>query len=156
MIKSPKSLNCNPCKLKIKSRPCTSNIQWHIIYRSHQREHGEGTLDQRKEKKKKNKPKTGPAPDSAFLCLMSKCFLNLQLLALLTAIPLPVSSFPRQVSHDSDISNILGSPTQSILHLHSFTQWPLGLHAGTPLTYDWPQWLTLVVERDSIISFLYL
>lgn len=36
-----------------------------------------------------------------------------------------ISSSPWQVSHDSEIFNILGSPTKSRLHLHSFIQWPL-------------------------------
>lgn len=68
-------------------------------------------------------------PNSAFPCLM--CSSELQLFpALLTTtllslglVPHPVLSFPQQVSHGSDISNILGSPRQSLLHLHSFTQW---------------------------------
>lgn len=31
----------------------------------------------------------------------------------------------------------------------------LGLHAGTPLTHVWLQWLSLVTEGDSITTFFY-
>jgi hypothetical protein len=82
-------------------------------------------------------------PNSASPSLMPKCSSDLQLLsALLTATHFShlgryhsISSSPSQVSYesdtllslgqvsyDSDISNILGSPRQSRLHLLSFTQ----------------------------------
>lgn len=46
-------------------------------------------------------------------------------LLFLRLVPLPVCSSPCPVFHGSDTSSILGSPTQSRLHLQSFMQWPL-------------------------------
>lgn len=69
-------------------------------------------------------------------------------------IPFPVSSFPQQVSHSSDIFNIWG---QSRPHLHSqhCLMSFLGLHAGTPLIQTLLRWLSLVTE-SSITLFLTL
>lgn len=52
-------------------------------------------------------------------------FVDCNTLLALGLVPFPVSSLPWQVSHSSGISNILGSPKQSRLHLYSFTQWLL-------------------------------
>jgi hypothetical protein len=81
------------------------------------------------------------------LCIsmsMSKCSLDIQLLSIslvdcntllsLGIFPLPIGSFPQQVAHNYEISNILGTLRQSRLHVHSFMQIAsLSLPAGTPL-----------------------
>lgn len=75
-------------------------------------------------------------------------FLDSNTLLSLGLVPSPVSSFPRQVFHDSGISSILESPRQSSSsHLHEMAS--LGLRSGTPLTRVWPQWLSLGVEGNS-------
>ena len=61
-------------------------------------------------------------------------FVDCIVLPLCVRLPYMLCSSPWQVSHSSGISNILGSSTQSRLHLHSFT----GSHTGIPLTYTWP------------------
>lgn len=47
-----------------------------------------------------------------------------------------------------------GSLWQSRLHLCTMAS--LGLHARTPLTHAWLQWLSLVIEGDFITPFFYL
>lgn len=47
-------------------------------------------------------------------------------------VPLPVSSFLQQISHDSGISNILGSPRKYRLLLQFHTITSLGLHSAHP------------------------
>lgn len=64
-------------------------------------------------------------------------FLSLKL------VPLPICSFLADIP-SSRISNILGSPTLSRLHLHSITKWSLNL----PHT-AWPQQLSLIMEENS-------
>lgn len=66
----------------------------------------------------------------------------------LGVVPFSLISFPQQISHDSGISTILGSPIQSRFHLHS-------LHTGTPLPQAWPWHLFLTTEEDSRTPFLY-
>jgi hypothetical protein len=76
--------------------------------------------------KREQKP-AGHTPVSASPCLISKHSSDLQLFSvLLVAAPLSVCLWLTpglQLSHSSDI-NILVSPMESRLHLHSFTQWP--------------------------------
>ena len=57
--------------------------------------------------------------------LIPLSFVVCNILLPLELVPYPVCSFPGQGSHDPAIFNILGSSTQSRLHLHSFTQWLL-------------------------------
>jgi hypothetical protein len=66
-------------------------------------------------------------------------------------VPLPLCSSLWQAPHDSGISNILGSPTQSRLHLHNFMKWPLctSMQATyTHLTYICPR-LSLTTVGNS-------
>lgn len=114
-----------PIKSESKSRSQVSSIQWHKIYY-----HCKRIIVRN----------TGPRQDQTpvrqtrlSMCLISKHSLARQTLSDLLAAthfsPGPVlqsvSSSPWQVSHDSEILNILGSPTKSRLHLHSFIQWLL-------------------------------
>jgi hypothetical protein len=73
-------------------------------------------------------------PNSPSPCLMSMCSSDLQfpltllietLFFLVGWLQLSVSSFPLQVHYNSDISNILESPSQSMVHLYSFMQSPI-------------------------------
>lgn len=73
---------------------------------------------------------------------------------LLGLILLPVNSFPWQVSYSSGVPNILGSPRQYSLNLHSFTQWPLWASMQGHPCHIWP--LSLVRAGDSITPFFYL
>jgi hypothetical protein len=93
------------------------------------REQGEDILDQDQK------------PNSAPPCLMAKHSSNLQLpSALLTATHFSLlCSSPWQVSHDSGISNILGSPMKSRLHLHSFTCSYTGFYTMST-SYHAPFW----------------
>lgn len=67
--------------------------------------------------------------------------------------PFPVCSSPWQISHDSDIFNILESPMKvSCSWLHKMA--PQSLHAGTPLPSARPQQCSLTTEEDSITLLL--
>ena len=65
---------------------------------------------------------------------------------------LPVSSFPLWVS---SVSITLGSPRQSRLHFHNFTQCLSGSPCRDTLDICLPQGLSLVTKGDSISPFFY-
>jgi hypothetical protein len=82
-------------------------------------------------------------PNSASPRLRSKCSSDLQLYYSSSLsfglVPLPVFSFPLQVSRGSGISNLLGSPRQSRHHFTTSHNDLLGLYARTRLLHTWPQ-----------------
>jgi hypothetical protein len=103
-----------------------------------------------------NRPKqdqspAGQTPNSLSPCLMPRglfrsltpfSFVDCNTLLSLGLIPLPVSSFPRQVPHDSSMPNIWGSPRRSRIASVQGHAW-----------HTW--WLSLATEGDSIMPFWY-
>ena len=111
----------------------------HYHFQVYGKEHSKEILDQSKTKNQFENSKLCISMSDVKMFFRSPTpfsFVDCNTLLSLGLVPLPVSSSPWQVSHGSGISNILGSPRQSRLHLHSFsTMASLGLHAGTPLTH---------------------
>ena len=88
-----------------------------------------------------------------FRCPISFNFVDCNTLLFLGLIQLPVNSSPQQVYHCSGTANILGSPSQSKLHLHSLTQWPESASLqGHPC--HMPDLRALLNCRDSTTPFL--
>lgn len=93
-----------------------------------ERENSEEILDQSKIKKP-----SGQTPNPVTTSLMSKRVNGSSLLAFLTCnsflsfrlLSLPVCSSPYEMYYSSGISNILGYPMQSRIHLHSLMQCPI-------------------------------
>ena len=116
-------------KSKSKGRSYTSNIPWHMIYITVPKCHSMEILEQTRPKTSWSNSKLSVSKSEVKVLFRSPisfifvdCWWQIwhsaAILHSLGLFPLPVSSFPWQVSHDSDISKIQGgSKATSALQL---------------------------------------